>query len=503
VLNFLASFKIYMPLRYFASACDLRLRSICSCNVTGPPPSGRQPTNGNLPAQPRNGLHASPNGSFSDRNPRLPLTISAPFSRPHVVDTVETNNNVEAAAAAATTTTTTTIETLDASSFSDILFSVDGHRALVTFDPENGLIVRYTNRRGCLATCAEREAFRVEEILSAEILPPRNDKFLWKAFKQRTFRMAIYTFRRAYDSPSHWYPRRIVLSTPTVGLVELWAAAMSQAIRLAGPRRPRRLLVLVNPFGGKRQAMKLYSHVVGPVFHRAAIDVDVRETQFGGHARALLLDMPAVELKSFDGVVAVGGDGLFHEIVNALLQLRTQASTTAASTNTGTTRNSSINGMMMQEDHHRCEIEEERSDYVGGEHPRRALFPQDALSDAHIHNASTSTSNNEADARANNYASRHSSTHAPTSSGAEVLARAAAAINLRVGHIPAGSTDAVACTLNGTRSAFSAAMRIALGDGIPLDVVRIDARDGSSRFAVSMASYGFMGDLMEESEGYR
>lgn len=32
----------------------------------------------------------------------------------------------------------------------------------------------------------------------------------------------------------------------------------------------------------------------------------------------------------------------------------------------------------------------------------------------------------------------------------------------------------VACTLNGTRSAFTAAMHIALGDACPLDVLRVD-----------------------------
>lgn len=40
----------------------------------------------------------------------------------------------------------------------------------------------------------------------------------------------------------------------------------------------------------------------------------------------------------------------------------------------------------------------------------------------------------------------------------------AALMQLRVAHIPAGSTDAVACTLHGTRSVFTAAMHIALGD---------------------------------------
>jgi len=38
----------------------------------------------------------------------------------------------------------------------------------------------------------------------------------------------------------------------------------------------------------------------------------------------------------------------------------------------------------------------------------------------------------------------------------------------------------VACTLNGTRSAFTAAMHIALGDACPLDVLRVD--EGGSLF---------------------
>lgn len=42
--------------------------------------------------------------------------------------------------------------------------------------------------------------------------------------------------------------------------------------------------------------------------------------------------------------------------------------------------------------------------------------------------------------------------------------RAAAAARLRLGHIPAGSTDAVVYSLNGTRSAATAALHIALGD---------------------------------------
>ena len=40
----------------------------------------------------------------------------------------------------------------------------------------------------------------------------------------------------------------------------------------------------------------------------------------------------------------------------------------------------------------------------------------------------------------------------------------AAAACMRLGHIPAGSTDAVAYSVNGTRSQLTAALHIALGD---------------------------------------
>ena len=41
---------------------------------------------------------------------------------------------------------------------------------------------------------------------------------------------------------------------------------------------------------------------------------------------------------------------------------------------------------------------------------------------------------------------------------------AAMAARMRLGHIPAGSTDAVAYSIHGTRSQLTAALHIALGD---------------------------------------
>jgi ceramide kinase len=48
----------------------------------------------------------------------------------------------------------------------------------------------------------------------------------------------------------------------------------------------------------------------------------VVSTEHNNHARQVLEALPAEELARFDGVVAVGGDGLFQETLNALLTIQ-------------------------------------------------------------------------------------------------------------------------------------------------------------------------------------
>jgi ceramide kinase len=74
--------------------------------------------------------------------------------------------------------------------------------------------------------------------------------------------------------------------------------------------------------------------------------------------------------------------------------------------------------------------------------------------------------------------------------------------SLRLAHIPCGSTDAVACSLHGCRSVFTAAMHMALGDSTPLDALKVTI-GGTVRYACCIATYGFMGDVVQESEKHR
>ncbi len=58
----------------------------------------------------------------------------------------------------------------------------------------------------------------------------------------------------------------------------------------------------------------------------AGVQCTVISTERLNHARQVVESLPAEELARFDGIVAVGGDGLFQEALNGLLALRCAAS---------------------------------------------------------------------------------------------------------------------------------------------------------------------------------
>lgn len=81
---------------------------------------------------------------------------------------------------------------------------------------------------------------------------------------------------------------------------------------------PKRLYVIVNPHGGLQKGPRALKEVVLPIWTKEfGIEVTVLETQYAGHARDLAR---TVDLKGYDGLCVIGGDGSVHEVVNGLLQ---------------------------------------------------------------------------------------------------------------------------------------------------------------------------------------
>eukprot|EP00066_Takifugu_rubripes_P026512 XP_011615778.1 PREDICTED: ceramide kinase-like isoform X2 [Takifugu rubripes] len=240
----------------------------------------------------------------------------------------------------------------------------------------------------------------------------------WKGIKKDKKSSEIISFSKTVSYVRRTRRRRrwrcgdVTFHCTNQGLCEQWIQVINEQLSLF-TNRPRSLLVYINPYGGKRRGERVYEQKVAPLLRHACISADVIVTERANHARDHLISQ--ANLNEYDGVVCVGGDGMFSEILHGLI-IRTQT------------------------DHR-----------VDRDRPDSELVP----------------------------------------------------CSLRVGIIPAGSTDCICFSTVGASDAVTSALHIIVGDSQPMDVGSVHHRDCFLRYSVSLLGYGFYGDVLTDSERNR
>ncbi|KAK1378841.1 Sphingosine kinase 1 [Heracleum sosnowskyi] len=98
--------------------------------------------------------------------------------------------------------------------------------------------------------------------------------------------------------------------------LQLWSNMIQENLdSLAG--RPKKLLILVNPFGGRKSALKIFAADVKPLLEDANILYTMKETRHQLHAKEIASE---IDLSMYDGIVCVSGDGVLVEVVNGLME---------------------------------------------------------------------------------------------------------------------------------------------------------------------------------------
>nr|XP_033776213.1 ceramide kinase-like isoform X2 [Geotrypetes seraphini] len=75
--------------------------------------------------------------------------------------------------------------------------------------------------------------------------------------------------------------------------------------------------------------------------------------------------------------------------------------------------------------------------------------------------------------------------------------------SLRIGIIPAGSTDCICFATVGTNDPITSALHIIVGDTQPVDVCAVYHARTLLKYSVSLIGYGFYGDVLADSDQYR
>lgn len=78
----------------------------------------------------------------------------------------------------------------------------------------------------------------------------------------------------------------------------------------------KRMAVIVNPRGGRRQGLQVLNQI-RPELESAGASLDIYQTEHSGHATAIA---GSLELDRLDALAVIGGDGTFHEVTHGLLQ---------------------------------------------------------------------------------------------------------------------------------------------------------------------------------------
>ncbi|KAL7077402.1 hypothetical protein ACQ4LE_003244 [Meloidogyne hapla] len=180
--------------------------------------------------------------------------------------------------------------------------------------------------------------------------------------------------------------------------------------------RPKHLLVFINPFGGKGKANGIWTNEVEPFFKLANITYELIKTERADHALETVKELDPVKWELLDGIVSVGGDGLFNEVLSSAI-IRTQLQS-------GKNYNNEQVDMLTT--------------------PR-----------------------------------------------------------VRFGIIGAGSANSIVSSVHGVNDCPTAAIHIAIGSKCNIDVCAVYEDGHLLRFSADAISYGWLGDVLHDSERYR
>ncbi|TKY49846.1 Ceramide kinase [Spatholobus suberectus] len=291
----------------------------------------------------------------------------------------------------------------------------------------------------------------------------------------KMYRFTVHGFVRSKNQPSQWNLAEYTFGHKNLQTCQMWVNQLNASLKHE-VGRPKNLLVFVHPRSGKGNGCRTWE-AVAPIFSRAKVETKVIVTERAGQAFDVMSSISNMELNSYDGVVAVGGDGFFNEILNGFLSPRFKAPYPPTPSDFVHLVKDNGDSLVLEEN----EIVDETSSQ------NEEQFP-------------LISSPKQSGSRISNLSSEDKAAEFPVPNEW-----------FRFGIIPAGSTDAIVICTTGTRDPITSALHIVLGKRVHLDIAQVvrwkttprSEMEPNVRYAASFSGYGFYGDVITESEKCR
>ncbi|XP_073847200.1 ceramide kinase [Musca autumnalis] len=131
--------------------------------------------------------------------------------------------------------------------------------------------------------------------------------------------LSMYYAERIVASPTdcnRWHIRRLTLHNKDPYIIAKWYDNLLNLLQRSRQTRVKRLLVFINPYGGRKLGLQIYERSCKSTFQLAGIDASCIITQRANQIRDILMSH---DLTPFDAVCCVGGDGTVAEMINGLI----------------------------------------------------------------------------------------------------------------------------------------------------------------------------------------
>ncbi|KAE9593996.1 putative ceramide kinase [Lupinus albus] len=362
---------------------------------------------------------------------------------------------------------------------------------ILTFNP-NGLSWKLVEPLGnddsnCLGIkCVSKVAteIKLSDVYAVELTDhglvhisnlPHATERLHLGHEKKMYRFTVHGFTRSRSQPSQLILAEYTFGHGNLQTCQMWVNQISSSLNLE-VGRPRNLLVFVHPRSGKGSGCRTWE-AVAPIFSRAKVETKVIVTERAGQAFEAMSSIKNKELNSYDGVVAVGGDGFFNEILNGFLSPRLKAPNPPTPPDFVHVVKDNGDSFVLDEN----KTVEETSNDSEDQFPLISTLEQ-------------------SESRISHSCSEDMDPEFPVPNE-----------RFRFGIIPSGSTDAIVICTTGVRDPITSALQIVLGKRVKLDIAQVvrwkttprSEVEPYVRYAASFSGYGFYGDVITESEKYR